>query len=138
MNEKLTQEPGYDPAHLAAMILIVLAVITILFWLLWTLLVYQGGIFSKIMPALKILLGKKTLQDYGWAGYPYQMGIFSGFIANTIAAVLTMTLVLAIGWVLTKSKNLDSRPVQHEACRASGNDNTVKKEEEKSNEAGNQ
>lgn len=97
-------EPIYDPTHIAALIVIVLSVMGVLFWLLWTLLVFEGGIFKKILPALQVLFTTKTVQDFGWVGYPYELGIFEGFIANTIALILTVTLIWAIGWVFKKQE----------------------------------
>jgi cbb3-type cytochrome oxidase subunit 3 len=92
-------EPVYDPVHFAAMIVIVIFSIGVLFWLLWTLLVFEGGIFPKILPAVQVLFTKKTLTDFGWLGYPYELGVFEGFIANTIALVLTIALVVGIWWL---------------------------------------
>lgn len=93
------EEPVYDPVHFAAMIVIVIFSVGVLFWLLWTLLVFQGGFFSKILPAIQVLFTGKTLEDFGWVGYPYEMGIFSGWVANTAAFVLTMALIFGIWWL---------------------------------------
>ena len=41
-------EPYYDPVHLGAAAVGTLAAIGALYWLLWTLLVYEGGLFSKL------------------------------------------------------------------------------------------
>lgn len=102
------EEPIYDPVHLGGMIVVVIFACGLIFWLFWTLLVFEGGLFSKIIPALKVLFTKKTLQDYGWIGYPYEMGIFSGFIANTIALILTIALLISIWWIFNqKPANLD-------------------------------
>ena len=92
-------EPVYDPVHFAGMIVIVVFSIGVLFWLLWSLLVLGGGIVGKIVPALQVLLTRKTLQDFGWVGYPYEQGIFEGFIGNTLALILTLALVVGIWWL---------------------------------------
>ena len=99
-DEENPEEPIYDPVHFAAMIVIVICVVGALFWLLWTLLVFGGGIFGKIIPALEILFTKKTLKDFGWVGYPYELGVFEGFIANLLALALTLAFIAGIWWVL--------------------------------------
>jgi hypothetical protein len=40
-------EPGFDPVHLGAVCIACLTVIGLLYWLLWSLLVYEGGLFAK-------------------------------------------------------------------------------------------
>ncbi len=104
-------EPIYDPVHLGAMFVSVIFTIGALFWLLWTLLVFEGGFFSKVVPAFQVLFTSKTLRDFRWLGYPYEMGIFEGFIANSIAFVLTAALVVGVWYVLeTPIKNKDKEP----------------------------
>ena len=90
-------ELHYDPVHVGAMILFVLFVNTVLFWLLWALLVFGGGLQSKIIPALQVLLTKKTAADFGYVGYPYEMGVFEGWITNVIAFVMLIAAIIA-GW----------------------------------------
>ena len=99
-DEEDPDEPLYDPMHIAALIVIVLFAIGVLFWLFWTLLVFEGGFFRKLLPALEVLFRKKTLHDFGWVGYPFELGIFEGFIANTIAFLLTIALVVGVWWLL--------------------------------------
>lgn len=41
-------EPRYDPTHLATVLVSCMVVAGVLFWLLWTLLVYEGGLPSKL------------------------------------------------------------------------------------------
>ena len=101
-DEEDPNEPAYDPVHFAAMIVIVIFSIGVLFWLLWTLLVFEGGFFGKIWPALQVLFRHKTLKDFGWVGYPYELGVFEGFIANSIAFVLTVALIAGI-WRLVET-----------------------------------
>jgi hypothetical protein len=90
------QEPRYDPVHLAALCMLVLVAIGLLYWLLWTLLVFEGGLFSKIGPALNVLLGRKTLKDYGYLGDPYAMGVFEGWQGNLGALILAAFVVVAL------------------------------------------
>ena len=93
-------EPLYDPVHIAGLIVIVIFAVGVLFWLLWTLLVFEGGFFRKIIPALEVLFKKKTLHDFGWVGYPFEIGIFEGFIANSAAFLLLIVLIIGVWWLL--------------------------------------
>lgn len=45
--EEGPNEPRYDPIHLATVLVVVMVVVGALFWLLWTLMVYEGGLGSK-------------------------------------------------------------------------------------------
>ena len=45
--EEPADAPRYDPIHLATVLVAGLAVVGALFWLLWTLLVYEGGLGSQ-------------------------------------------------------------------------------------------
>lgn len=86
-------EPHVDPVHLAGTLVACMAAIGGLYWLLWTLLVFEGGLFPKIGAGLSVLLTSKTLADYGCAGRPGSMGVFEGWVGNAAALVL---LVLAL------------------------------------------
>ena len=88
-------EPAYDPVHLGAVLTICLVVVGALYWLLWTLLVYEGGILVKVRAALAVLLTSKTLQDYGYRG-SYEMGAFEGWFGNVAALALTVLVVAAL------------------------------------------
>ncbi|HEX4047683.1 MAG TPA: hypothetical protein VH309_07610 [Elusimicrobiota bacterium] len=44
-------EPHYDPVHLAEVLVACMVVIGALYWLLWTLFVYEGGIGAGARPA---------------------------------------------------------------------------------------
>ena len=90
------REPAYDPAHLGAVLIVCMVVIGLLYWLLWTLLVYEGGLFSKIGPALQVLLGQKTSADFGYVGSPYEMGAFQGWAGNAAALVLASLAVAGV------------------------------------------
>jgi hypothetical protein len=90
------EEPCYDPVHVAGMIVVVLFAITILFWLLWSLLVFGGGIQEKVVPFILVLVTAKTARDFGYQGYPYEMGVFDGWVTNLTALVIAVVLVIAL------------------------------------------
>ncbi|MBI4376672.1 MAG: hypothetical protein HY549_09515 [Elusimicrobia bacterium] len=83
------KEPVYDPVHFGAALLLFLVGVGALYWLLWTLLVYEGGIFLKAQAACDVLFTSKTLADYGYEAAPYAMGAFEGWLANVIALALS-------------------------------------------------
>ncbi|OGR86143.1 MAG: hypothetical protein A3A86_03115 [Elusimicrobia bacterium RIFCSPLOWO2_01_FULL_60_11] len=97
-------EPFYDPVHLAGVITAVLFSFGAVFWLLWTLLVFGGGLPRKIGPAFQVLFTDKKLSDFGWVGYPYELGVFEGFAANLMALVLTIALITGLWWILVKGR----------------------------------
>ncbi|MHB2026164.1 MAG: hypothetical protein ACYCPQ_05950 [Elusimicrobiota bacterium] len=88
-------EPFYDPIHLAAVLIVVMVLFGVLYWLLWTILVYEGGIFLKIQSAWLVLFGGKTLSDLGYHGY-YDSGAFRGWIGSAAAAIIFFLCVAAI------------------------------------------
>ncbi len=94
-----SDEPVYDPVDLAGVIVGCLTGAGVLYWLLWSLLVCEGGIFTKIGPFLQVVFTAKTLQDFGYEGYPYQLGIFEGWIVNLAALVISLALLVGI-WYL--------------------------------------
>jgi hypothetical protein len=96
-------EAHYDPLHVGAMVVITLFGLSILFWLLWALLVFGGGLQAKIIPALQLLLGVKKAAELGYAGYPFQMGVFEGWVTNVIALVF-LTAIIGLGWYVFKKK----------------------------------
>lgn len=56
--------PRYDPVHLGAVLVACQAAIGALYWLLWTLLVYEGGLASKLRA---LTSGAKSPDAYeGW------------------------------------------------------------------------
>jgi len=81
-SEEETNEPGFDPAHLGTAILAAFCAIGGLYWLLWTLLVYEGGLAAKVLAGLEVLATSKTAADFGWEGWPYELGVFEGFLGN--------------------------------------------------------
>ena len=88
-------EPRYDPVHIGAMIVFVLFANTILFWLLWALLVFGGGLQAKIVPVIQIIFTNKTAHDFGYIGYPYAMGVFEGWITNVVAFIMLIAALIA-------------------------------------------
>ena len=106
-DEENPDEPIYDPVHLAGMVVVVLFVIGGLFWLLWTLLVYGGGLFNKIGPAFSVLFTSKTLKDYGWVGYPFELGAFEGFVGNLCALFISAALIFGVWWLFKKGEKDD-------------------------------
>jgi hypothetical protein len=89
------EEPACDPVHLGAAVMITLVSIGALFWLLWTLLVYEGGLFSKILPALEMLFTSKTAADFGYRG-EFDRGVFEGWAGNLGALALCAALLAAL------------------------------------------
>ncbi|PIU82723.1 MAG: hypothetical protein COS68_07845 [Elusimicrobia bacterium CG06_land_8_20_14_3_00_38_11] len=101
-DEEDPNEPIYDPVHIASMIVLTLFGISILFWLFWSLLIYKGGLVSKIIPFLSVIFTSKTLADFGYEGYPYEMGIFDGWITNVAALLFLCFLVWRVVKVLKR------------------------------------
>ena len=89
-------EPYYDPVQLGGAVLVTLTAIGCLYWLLWTLLVYEGGLPTKLRAGLAVLSTSRTLKDFGYAGTPYAMGAFEGWVGNVAALVLTLLVVAAL------------------------------------------
>jgi hypothetical protein len=85
--------PRYDPVHLATVVVACQVVAGALYWLLWTLFVYDGGLPSKVGPFLRVATGAATLQDYGWLGTPDRQGRFEGWAANLAAFALCLLVV---------------------------------------------
>ncbi|MFH1368358.1 MAG: hypothetical protein ABII64_04440 [Elusimicrobiota bacterium] len=102
-------EPGYDPVHIGGMIVLVLFGMTVLFWLLWALLVFGGGIQAKIMPFIELVFTPKTAADFGYVGYPYEMGVFEGWPTNLVALVFTVSIIIAIWFVFKQDSNANTK-----------------------------
>ncbi|OGS09543.1 MAG: hypothetical protein A3J70_01625 [Elusimicrobia bacterium RIFCSPHIGHO2_02_FULL_61_10] len=96
LEDENPDEPFYDPVHLGAVLIVNLVVVGALYWLLWTLLVYEGGIFVKISAGFSVLLTSKTPADYGYRGSPYAMGAFEGWMGNVMALALTLLVIAAL------------------------------------------
>ncbi len=93
-------EPHYDPMHLGAVLVVCQVVIGVLFWLLWTLFLYEGGLPRKI-GALFTRLSDRTaethmLKNSGAFGGPGHGNVFEGWIANVVALVLVLALIAAL------------------------------------------
>lgn len=101
-DEEDPNEPIYDPVHIASMLVLTLFGISILFWLFWSLLVYKGGLVSKIIPFSSVIFTSKTLADFGYEGYPYEMGIFDGWLTNVAALLFLCFLVWRVVKVLKR------------------------------------
>ena len=80
--------------YLASNVVLTLFFMNIFFWLLWTLLVYKGGIFVKVIPILSVIFTSKTPRDFGYQGWPYEPGVFDGLPENFIALVLLIAFVV--------------------------------------------
>ena len=105
-------EDEYDPVHIGGMIIFVMFFIAVFYWDLWALLVYQGGLFSKILPFLKVLLTGRTLKDFGYEFF-WDAGIFSGWLTNLIALFFFLFLSFLIFRLfrITEGKTL---PIEEE------------------------
>jgi hypothetical protein len=89
------REPAYDPVHLGATLVLTLTTVGALYWMLWALLVYGGGLFAKIGPALQVLFCMKTAADFGERG-PWDRGVFEGWLGNLGALVVIAVVVGAL------------------------------------------
>lgn len=95
-DEEDPQEPFYDPIHLGAVCIACLTAIGALYWLLWTLLAYEGGIVPKLRAGMAVLFTSKTLKDFGYEASPYAMGVFEGWVGNVAALVLCVLVLTAL------------------------------------------
>lgn len=87
-------EPRYDPVQLGAALVLALVAIGALYWLLWTLLVFGGGLFSKIGPAFQVLFRMKAAAEFGYRG-PWDRGVFEGWGGN-LGALIVAAVVVAL------------------------------------------
>ncbi|MBI5240275.1 MAG: hypothetical protein HY926_07360 [Elusimicrobia bacterium] len=95
-DEEDDREPFFDPVHLGAVCIVCLTVVGALYWLLWTLLVYEGGLFIKLRAALAVLLTERSLRDFGYEGTPYAQGAFEGWLGNLTALALSVLVLWAL------------------------------------------
>ena len=101
------EQPGilqYDPVHFGGMIILTILGISLTFWLLWALLVFGGGLQAKVFPLLAILFTSKTAGDFGYIGYPYEMGVFEGWVTNLIALAFLVLVILGIWQIFEKAR----------------------------------
>ena len=94
--------PVIDEFYLAATIIVDIIALTVLFWLLWSILVYGGGIFPKIKALLEIIFCGKSFKDFGWNFYPYDIGVFTGFITNIIGIILLCFFIVSVSKIMRK------------------------------------
>lgn len=97
--ESLDDEPAegtplYDPVDVGGVLVSVLAALGALYWLLWTALVYEGGVFRKAGALLR-LLGGTPASELGYEG-PWNRGAFEGWLGNAAAALLALGLLWAL------------------------------------------
>ncbi|MBI3564104.1 MAG: hypothetical protein HY079_02785 [Elusimicrobia bacterium] len=92
--------PRYDPVHLATVLVACQVVAGALFWLLWTLLVYEGGLPRKVVAVLTRwsdpAADTRMLRYAGPFGGPGHATVFEGWAANLTALVLAVALVAAL------------------------------------------
>ena len=91
-----SDEPFYDPVHLGAVCVVSLVAVGGLYWLLWSLLVYEGGLFPKVSAGLSVLFTSRTLADFGTEQAPYALGAFAGWVGNLGALLLCALLLWAL------------------------------------------
>ena len=96
--------PLYDPVHVGGVVVSVLAALGALYWLFWTALVYEGGVFLKCAALLR-LAGGATAAQLGYEG-PWNRGPFEGLLGN-VAATLLLGVV---AWTLRSEWRRASRP----------------------------
>lgn len=105
-DEDAPDEVIYDPVHLAGLLAICLTAAGALFWMLWALLVCEGGLFSKVGPFLQVVFTGKTLADFGYEGHPYKLGIFEGWVVNVTALGFAAATLAGLWWIFEgKGKN---------------------------------
>ena len=95
-DEEEIDQPFYDPVHLGGILVLCMVGVGALYWLLWTLLVFEGGIFGKVSAAARVLFTSTTLKDLGYLGSPYAMGAFEGWVGNLIALLLCGVSIAAL------------------------------------------
>jgi heme/copper-type cytochrome/quinol oxidase subunit 2 len=79
------EAPHFDPLHLAAVLIVTQVVIGLLFWLLWTLLVYEGGLPRQVA---KIMSGRTPGE---------------GWLAHSIALITVLLIIAGLHSVEKKS-----------------------------------
>ena len=73
------EAPRYDPVHLGAAFLSVQIAAAGLFWLLWTLLVYEGGLPAKLAALSSGARGPEAYE--GWRANAAALIIGAGLVA---------------------------------------------------------
>ena len=101
-NKKADSTAVIDEFYFAATVIIDIVILAVLFWLLWSILVYGGGIFPKIKALFEIIFYKKSFKDFGWNFYPYDIGVFTGFVTNIIGIVLLCFFIISLSKIMHK------------------------------------
>ncbi len=96
LTEEDPLEPKYDPSHLAAVLIGTMAAIGAVYWLLWTLLVYEGGIVMKASSVAGVIFTSRTWAELAAAIRPDGAGELEGWLANVLALALTLTALFAV------------------------------------------
>ncbi len=84
------EELGYDPANIGAMIVLVLFSLAILFWLFWSLLVFKGGILTKLWMLIQVIIREKSFTAIDpelWDGWVINVGAL-GFLLLIVIGIL--------------------------------------------------
>ncbi|MFA5138906.1 MAG: hypothetical protein WC728_06685 [Elusimicrobiota bacterium] len=82
-------EPAYDPVQLGGTVVVCMVAIGCLYWLLWTLLVFEGGIFLKAQALFAADAGADA---------------FEGWFGNVAALALCVAVVAALRKLHVKTK----------------------------------
>jgi hypothetical protein len=82
-------EPAYDPVQLGGTVVVCMVAIGCLYWLLWTLLVFEGGLFAKVRALFAADAGADA---------------FDGWIGNAAALLLCAAVVVALRRLHVKTK----------------------------------
>jgi len=108
-DEENPKDAIYDPIHLGGNILICFFMMGALYWLLWSLLVFEGGIIPKLRAVLSLIFTSKTIGDFGYEASPYAMGVFQGWMGNVGASIVLVAFCSSLYFVfkkISKTKNL--------------------------------
>ncbi|RLD17276.1 MAG: hypothetical protein DRI36_04195 [Caldiserica bacterium] len=97
------EEVEYDPVHIGGMIILTIFFMAIIYWDLWALIVYKGGIFKKIIPFFSIIFTSKTLKDYGYSFF-WDAGVFDGWLTNLIALIFLLFFIFIIIKIFKKTE----------------------------------
>lgn len=101
--------PLYDPVHIGGVIVSVMAAVGALYWLLWTVLVYEGGVFQKLGALARLATGTSAA-ELGYEG-PWNRGAFEGWLGNLGATAL----LIFLAWVLRTEWRRASRAARGKA-----------------------
>ncbi|MBI3551497.1 MAG: hypothetical protein HY077_03195 [Elusimicrobia bacterium] len=86
------EEPAYDPVHFGTVLVVTLIAVGALYWLLWTLLVYEGGLPAKLSALAQLASGGNPGPD-----------AFEGWLGNTAALILAAAAVAALHAIYRKA-----------------------------------